>query len=173
MRRRRGFPFRCPHNPSVFCMLLTRAALHPSCSSLEAFIARLDGEATNPQQRGFNWVIFLITPPNLSHSVIHLSVCLFSPSSPALQHNHTSIPPIHTSHHPSVHSTCTSTHPSCLHTHPFIPSIHPSICSSCRMFAGDVQETHRCCTAGCALVGNTGGGWAVGLDNLGGLFQPC
>lgn len=126
MRRRRGFPFRCPHNPSVFCMMLTRAALHSSCSSLEAFIARLDGEATNPQQRGFNWVIFLITPPNLSHSVIHLSVCLFSPSSPALQHNRTSIPPIHTSP-PSLRAFYLYFYPPILPAHSPLYPIHPSL----------------------------------------------
>ena len=32
---------------------------------------------------------------------------------------------------------------------------------------GGVQETFRCCTKGHGLVG-----WLVGLDDLGGLFQP-
>jgi len=35
-----------------------------------------------------------------------------------------------------------------------------------------VQGMFRCCTEGCGLVGNTGGRWKVGLDDLGGLFQP-
>ena len=29
-----------------------------------------------------------------------------------------------------------------------------------------------CCTEGCGLVGNIGGRWMLGLDCLGGLFQP-
>jgi len=29
-----------------------------------------------------------------------------------------------------------------------------------------------CCTEGCGLVGSIGGRWTVGLDDLGGLFQP-
>ena len=37
---------------------------------------------------------------------------------------------------------------------------------------GGVQETFRCCTEGCGLVGNIGGRWTVGLDDLRGLFQP-
>ena len=40
------------------------------------------------------------------------------------------------------------------------------------MASGDVQETFRCCTEGCGLVGNIGGRWTVGVDDLGGLFQP-
>lgn len=36
---------------------------------------------------------------------------------------------------------------------------------------GGVEETFRCCTGGHGLVGNIGGGWMVGLGNLGGLFQ--
>ena len=38
---------------------------------------------------------------------------------------------------------------------------------------GGVQETWRCCTEGHSLVGNIGDKWIVGLDDLGGLFQPC
>jgi len=37
---------------------------------------------------------------------------------------------------------------------------------------GGVQETLRCCTEGCGLVGNTGDRWMVVLHGLGGLFQP-
>ena len=37
---------------------------------------------------------------------------------------------------------------------------------------GGVQETFRCCTEGYGLVGNIGGRWAVGPDDLGSLFQP-
>ena len=37
---------------------------------------------------------------------------------------------------------------------------------------GGVQEISRCCTKGHGLVGTDGGRWAVGLDDLGGLFQP-
>jgi len=37
---------------------------------------------------------------------------------------------------------------------------------------GGVQETRRCGTYGHCLVGHIGGGWAVGLDDLRGLFQP-
>lgn len=37
---------------------------------------------------------------------------------------------------------------------------------------GGVQELFRCGTEGCGLVGSTGGGWVVGLDDHGGLFQP-
>ena len=36
---------------------------------------------------------------------------------------------------------------------------------------GGVQETFKCCTEGCGLVDNIGNRWAVGLDDLGGLFQ--
>jgi len=36
---------------------------------------------------------------------------------------------------------------------------------------GGVQETFRCCTEECGLVGNTGNRWTVGLDDLRGLFQ--
>ena len=36
----------------------------------------------------------------------------------------------------------------------------------------DVQATFRCCTNGQGLLGNIGDRWTVGLDNLGGLFQP-
>ena len=36
---------------------------------------------------------------------------------------------------------------------------------------GGGQETFRC-TVRCGLVGNIGGNWTVGLDDLGGLFQP-
>jgi len=35
-----------------------------------------------------------------------------------------------------------------------------------------VQETFRCCTEGHSLMGNIGGTWTVGLDDLEGLFQP-
>ena len=38
--------------------------------------------------------------------------------------------------------------------------------------AGGVQETLTCCTEGHGLVGNIGDRWMVGLDDLGGLFQP-
>lgn len=31
----------------------------------------------------------------------------------------------------------------------------------------------RCCTEGHGLVGNIGGRWVVGLDDLRGLFQLC
>ena len=34
-----------------------------------------------------------------------------------------------------------------------------------------IQEMFRRCTEGHGLVGNTGGSWMVGLDDLGGLFQ--
>ena len=34
---------------------------------------------------------------------------------------------------------------------------------------GGVQETFRCCTEGCGLVGNTGDRRTVGLDDLRGL----
>ncbi len=38
---------------------------------------------------------------------------------------------------------------------------------------GGLQETWRCGTEGCGLVGIIGGGrWMVGLDDLKGLFQP-
>ena len=37
---------------------------------------------------------------------------------------------------------------------------------------GGAQEMFRCCTEGHGLVGNIGGRWTVGLDDLGGLFQP-
>ena len=37
---------------------------------------------------------------------------------------------------------------------------------------GGVQETFRCCIGGRDLVGNIGVKWTVGLDGLGGLFQP-
>ena len=37
---------------------------------------------------------------------------------------------------------------------------------------GGVQETFRYCTEGHGLVGNSAGRWTVGLDDLGGLFQP-
>ena len=37
--------------------------------------------------------------------------------------------------------------------------------------SGGVQELFRCCTEGDGLVGNIGGRWMVGLDDLGGLFQ--
>ena len=36
---------------------------------------------------------------------------------------------------------------------------------------GGVQETFRCCTEGCGLLGNTDDRWTVGLDDLRGLFQ--
>ena len=36
----------------------------------------------------------------------------------------------------------------------------------------DVKETFRSCTVGHSLVGNIGDRWTVGLDDLGGLFQP-
>jgi len=35
-----------------------------------------------------------------------------------------------------------------------------------------VQEMFRCCTEGYGSVGNIGGRWMVGLEDLGGLFQP-
>ena len=35
-----------------------------------------------------------------------------------------------------------------------------------------VQEMCRCGTKERGLVGSVGGGWMVGLDDLGGLFQP-
>jgi len=38
---------------------------------------------------------------------------------------------------------------------------------------GGVQEMLTCCTEGHGLVGSTGGKWVVGLDELGGLLQPC
>ena len=34
---------------------------------------------------------------------------------------------------------------------------------------GGVQETCRCCTEGCGLVGTIGDRWTVALDDL---FQP-
>jgi len=37
---------------------------------------------------------------------------------------------------------------------------------------GGIPETCRCCTKRHGLVGNIGGRWTVGLDDLGGLFQP-
>ena len=37
---------------------------------------------------------------------------------------------------------------------------------------GGVQEMFRCCTERRGLVGNTSDRWRVGLDDLGGLFQP-
>ena len=37
---------------------------------------------------------------------------------------------------------------------------------------GSAQEMFRCCTEGFGLVGNIGERWTVGLDDLGGLFQP-
>ena len=37
---------------------------------------------------------------------------------------------------------------------------------------GGVQGTFSCCTMAHGLVGNIGGRWMVGLDDLGGLFQP-
>jgi len=40
------------------------------------------------------------------------------------------------------------------------------------IITGGVQETFRCCTEGHGLVGNSGGTWVVGLDDLRGLFQP-
>jgi len=36
----------------------------------------------------------------------------------------------------------------------------------------DVQEIFRCGTKVHSVVGNTGGRWVVGLDNLSGVFQP-
>jgi len=38
--------------------------------------------------------------------------------------------------------------------------------------SGGVQEMHRCGTWGRGLVGNIGDRWMVGLDDLGGLFEP-
>ena len=35
-----------------------------------------------------------------------------------------------------------------------------------------VQAMLRCCTEGHGLVGNIGGRWMIGMDDLGGLFQP-
>ena len=35
-----------------------------------------------------------------------------------------------------------------------------------------VQETWRCGSEGHGLVGNVGGRWTVGLDDLRGLFKP-
>ena len=35
-----------------------------------------------------------------------------------------------------------------------------------------IQEMFRRCTEGHGLVGNTGGSWMVGLDDLRGVFQP-
>jgi len=35
-----------------------------------------------------------------------------------------------------------------------------------------VQETFRCFTEGCGLVGNTADRWMVGLNDFRGLFQP-
>jgi len=37
---------------------------------------------------------------------------------------------------------------------------------------GSAQETHRCGTEGCGLVGDIGDRWMVGLDDLKSLFQP-
>ena len=37
---------------------------------------------------------------------------------------------------------------------------------------GGVEETFRCCTEGCGLVGSTGDRWVVGLDDVRGLLQP-
>ena len=37
---------------------------------------------------------------------------------------------------------------------------------------GGVQETFRHCTEGRVLLGNIGDMWTVGLDDLGGLFEP-
>ena len=37
---------------------------------------------------------------------------------------------------------------------------------------GGVQGTFRHCTEGRGLVGNIGDRWMIGLDDLGGLFQP-
>ena len=37
---------------------------------------------------------------------------------------------------------------------------------------GSVQEMCRCGTYRRCLVGNICGGWMVGLDDLGSLFQP-
>mgnify|MGYP001859720434 CR=1 FL=1 len=37
---------------------------------------------------------------------------------------------------------------------------------------GGVQEISRYCTEGHRLVGYIGDRWKVGLDDLGGLFQP-
>jgi len=37
---------------------------------------------------------------------------------------------------------------------------------------GGVQDAFRCCTEINGFVGNIGGEWTVGLDHLGGLFQP-
>jgi len=37
---------------------------------------------------------------------------------------------------------------------------------------GGVQEILRFCTEGHYLVGSVGDSWTVGLDDLGGLFQP-
>lgn len=36
-------------------------------------------------------------------------------------------------------------------------------------FLGGAQEPVMCCTEGCGLVGNTGGRWMAGMDDL---FQP-
>jgi len=36
----------------------------------------------------------------------------------------------------------------------------------------DVQETFRRGAKGRGLVGNIGSRWVIGLDDLGGLFQP-
>ena len=38
---------------------------------------------------------------------------------------------------------------------------------------GRCSRNIKCCTEGRGLVGNTGDRWTVGLDDLGGLFQPC
>ena len=38
--------------------------------------------------------------------------------------------------------------------------------------SGGFQETFRCCTEGHGLVGAIGDRWTLGLDDLGGLFQP-
>ena len=38
--------------------------------------------------------------------------------------------------------------------------------------SGGVQEKFRCCIEGHGLVGNIGDIWTVGLNDLGGLFQP-
>jgi len=37
---------------------------------------------------------------------------------------------------------------------------------------GGVEQTFTCCTERHGIVGNTGGRWMIGLDDLGVLFQP-
>ena len=37
---------------------------------------------------------------------------------------------------------------------------------------GGVRETLGCCAEGHGLVENTDDRWIIGLDDLGGLFQP-